>query len=460
MANYYQNGKYIPGEDPRPYSALTPEEQAIRNGRPAVATPPPPSVPNPGPAPITPEPIYRNPALNEPAFNPIAPDREAIRQQKLKAARERAAVVEKEFATKINSETQAGEGRNARTRALNISSGLGGSNFASSNAQKTEDFNRDQMNLLEEEKAARITAVLADAEDEASRDYNEQRQNYLQEYQISAQEKAERVKVAVDRILALGANGADLTKFKTQEKQVYDYLVKASGLSPMEVDYKFEAAKPKAEQVDYKDIYTPTADGKTQLYRYGVDKKGNLVEHNYTIDAPYSQFATEKKPLIVDGVPYFPDPKNPNGLIKATGFQSKPREGTQTERDRFTITQQITSAKPQLEQSRKGGQFYDGNEYLRLRSEFVQKTGDASAFDEAFRPFLSPQDRAKYGIGGTTGVPSVEKPADSGFDTAHTTIQTYKDNGFTRDDIESQYEDASVSIPLEVQKALDEIYGK
>jgi hypothetical protein len=73
-----------------------------------------------------------------------------------------------------------------------------------------------------------------------------------------------------------------------------------------------------------------------------------------------------------------------------------PSRGTQTERDRVLITDMLSKARPQLESSREGGQFIDGNEFLKLRSDYISVIGNAKAFDDAFVPLLSPEDRIKY----------------------------------------------------------------
>jgi len=70
--------------------------------------------------------------------------------------------------------------------------------------------------------------------------------------------------------------------------------------------------------------------------------------------------------------------------------------GTQTERDRALATAMIAKARPVLESSKKGGENIDGNEFLRLRQDYIEIMGNASAFDSAFVPWLSESDRNKY----------------------------------------------------------------
>lgn len=65
-------------------------------------------------------------------------------------------------------------------------------------------------------------------------------------------------------------------------------------------------------------------------------------------------------------------------------------------------------------------------------------------------------EAAKMGITPTLGVPP--KPEVDIFAEARNTIQLYKDNGYSREDIEKQYEDAGTEIPLTVQSALDTLY--
>lgn len=139
-----------------------------------------------------------------------------------------------------------------------------------------------------------------------------------------------------------------------------------------------------------------------------------------------------------------------------SGMEAVKSEQLRKDSDKNENQNLINQYQPMLEQSKKGGQYFDGNEYLRLRTEFASKTGSTSDFDDAFRPFLSPSDRLKYGLGGATESQADEDIAGQ----AKSTVTQYKDAGYDRDAIEKLYSDQGVDVPLEVEKALDEVFGE
>ena len=96
-------------------------------------------------------------------------------------------------------------------------------------------------------------------------------------------------------------------------------------------------------------------------------------------------------------------------VVKPGGYVPVPPVPTETEKNKALKKQAITLARPALEASKRGGEFIDGNEFLRLRNDWAEAIGDTSDFDEIFGPQLSPTDRAKYGIGKATGVKAVEE---------------------------------------------------
>ena len=63
---------------------------------------------------------------------------------------------------------------------------------------------------------------------------------------------------------------------------------------------------------------------------------------------------------------------------------------------RAAMGKAVSDAKTILEASRRGGQFIDGNEFLRLRTYVISQLGTAKGFDEAYVPLLSESDRNKY----------------------------------------------------------------
>ena len=73
----------------------------------------------------------------------------------------------------------------------------------------------------------------------------------------------------------------------------------------------------------------------------------------------------------------------------------KPREKTQTERDRALKTEIIKIAGPELIASRGSDGFISPQTYLELRQQYTESLGDPTNFDDIFSPMLSPQERAR-----------------------------------------------------------------
>ena len=127
--------------------------------------------------------------------------------------------------------------------------------------------------------------------------------------------------------------------------------------------------------------------------------------------------ATEPEKLYIDersGNVYFQNPATGEVYNKPLpGFVPK-EGGTLTERNRAIITPALTQARQYMDASRRG-EFIDGNEFLKLRNDFVELYGDPGPFDDAFVSLLSPSDRAKYGLGKAAGV-KADDSNELGFD--------------------------------------------
>lgn len=69
----------------------------------------------------------------------------------------------------------------------------------------------------------------------------------------------------------------------------------------------------------------------------------------------------------------------------------------------------IAKARGQLESIASSSQdhYTDPALYTRLRADYAAAYGSVSAFDDAFAPLLSPQERARLGVGKASGVPAL-----------------------------------------------------
>ena len=82
-------------------------------------------------------------------------------------------------------------------------------------------------------------------------------------------------------------------------------------------------------------------------------------------------------------------------IEKARFERGKPKEKTQTEKDRALKTEVIKVAFPKLQESRGRDGYVDPSIYLDLRRQYSEVLGDPSNFDDVFSPMLSPQERAR-----------------------------------------------------------------
>lgn len=180
-----------------------------------------------------------------------APDKEQIRQNKLRQAQANADLIRAQFANVIESAREEGKAGEARVRASNVSAGLAGSDFASTAAAGAESRTRKLVGSYEAERDARINAILSEVDFESEKEFQAQRQQYRGEAESAlrnietfrTQQKAK----AIDMIGGLVSNGASFNKFESLDPDRLDKLRKL-GLSDEElkgiwVNKIFETAK-------------------------------------------------------------------------------------------------------------------------------------------------------------------------------------------------------------------------
>ncbi len=185
-----------------------------------------------------------------------APDKASILEEKRRAAEAAASVIRESFNRVIRQEREAGDRRNARTRALNIGSGLGGSDFGSANAQETEDANLKIIQERERERDAAISNLYAQVEERASSEFQSQREKYLERAEKglgNIQKFREKQKGNVtSAIQAFAGQGYTLDQVKKENSTVYNQLLQDAadgGLSQAEVEYMFVQNKPKETRI-------------------------------------------------------------------------------------------------------------------------------------------------------------------------------------------------------------------
>lgn len=328
-----------------------------------------------------------------------APNLDQIRADKAAQAQKLIDSITADYATKASAETIAGTNREGRTRALNTSSGLGGSSTASSEAQKTEDFNTQQQGLITQERDAKIQAVLADVEDRASAEYEQQRQDYLKEnednYQKITDFQNQNTATATKNATTLAASGVTLASLKTNTPDVYQQLLSESGYQPAVFDAIYNNSLPANQKRDY--TYQ-NING--HLYAISVNPGTNKVETD-EIATPgdgYDQFL-----IAPDGTPLFINKKDgtvktaPNNYGKNTGGTGS---GNVTSGGLTISKDEIGQEAAYLDSTRgddgygAGKGYVDTAKYVSAYNDWINQKGLPQDFIKQYPPakYLNPND--------------------------------------------------------------------
>lgn len=97
-----------------------------------------------------------------------------------------------------------------------------------------------------------------------------------------------------------------------------------------------------------------------------------------------------------------------SGPILANLAQQELSRKRKTEVEETTQKAAISSARSELERTKGTDGYIDPERYMELRTDYAEAVGDPSKFDEAFASRLSPQERARLGIGKAVGVEAVK----------------------------------------------------
>ena len=113
--------------------------------------------------------------------NTFQTEEEQIRARKAAEATAIVNSINASFAPLFDEQRQANVNQEARTRAVNISSGLAGSDFAGAAATETEKRGQKALRLLEEEKGAKIAEVLTRSASKTDEDIAARRKAFNEE---------------------------------------------------------------------------------------------------------------------------------------------------------------------------------------------------------------------------------------------------------------------------------------
>ena len=353
----------------------------------------------PTPPPVNPPTDYtsRISANNNLYPEPKPVDENSVRIAKLNEAQTMVNAINAQFAPLFSEQEDYNKGQEARTRALNISSGLGGSDFASTAASETEKKGQKATRLLQDEKATKIAAVLSNAQSRADEEIRNKRTDFRLDTEAYNKRKNEIATEALQNAAVLAKQGLTAEDFKKKDPKLYEQLVKESGKDSLIFDTMFNDAKDAASKVMYQEVTKPGKNGNAVLLRYGFDpiKKQPLPVQEYDLGIPYSQVANQET-KVIDGVLYG---KETDGTWKAL----TKKKATSGETQLYLKKQAFTKARPELEKTKVNG-YTDPSKYMELRTDYAEAIGSVADFDATFASMLSPTDRARLGIGKATGV--------------------------------------------------------
>jgi len=220
---------------------------------------------------------------------PPTPDEEAkIREEMRKAVQAQIDAIEKVYKDMLAQERVRGQERLGMTRAMAAAGGLLGSPMGEAQRQKTVALNKAQEQALQNEKQAKIAAILAKADERAERKIElekakaEKNEKEYLDYLRNTQEQARK------DMLGLAQSGLSLSRLKSQVdtgdygKTYYEQLLEETGYSPLQFDTIYNNALDRATRIDYKYDIRTDADGNVKVFAYGVDPLTNkLVTETY-----------------------------------------------------------------------------------------------------------------------------------------------------------------------------------
>lgn len=192
-------------------------------------------------------------------------------------------VINAEFASKYAKQDEGNKQAQARTLVLNSKSGNIDSGTGVTALNETEKKGREAVAALDEQKAAKIQLALKNIDqlkyNEIEKATTKKSQDVTAYNDLLAKNKT----VAIDSAKTLAEHGTSIDAIKADKDttgvSTYDKLLKASGLSPLEFDAKFNALQKAANKISY--TYKVTGD---TVFAYGTDPKtGKISVQEQTI---------------------------------------------------------------------------------------------------------------------------------------------------------------------------------
>jgi hypothetical protein len=249
-----------------------------------------------------------------------APDKSQIRAEKFSAAQANIDFIRSQFNRIIGREQEAGAIRGQRTRALNISAGLAGGDFASAAAERTEEDTRRIIEERGRERDATIAKVLADVEERTSEEFISQRDAFLSRAEgnlerIEAFQQNQRTR-ATTNIQNIAASGISYDEFRQKNPDALDQLLEESGLSEFELKFQFIAAMPKETKISEEKV------GNSKVFFFQDPVTGKISSQ--TIELPEGEELGPQEDIVDDGFgnPFIVTYEGKVGESKITGTRT------------------------------------------------------------------------------------------------------------------------------------------
>jgi hypothetical protein len=166
----------------------------------------------------------------------------------------------------------------ARARALNNSSGNIDSGTGAAAVNNVQTKGNAKIAADEQAKQSSIATALGQVDTLRSNQEKADQAQARNDLTTANNLKVQNSKLADSTLQSLGKSNVDLNTLKTSEPESYNALLKESGLSPLELEAKYQTYKDTANQTKYQ--YKINGDTVTA---YGVDSKGKLVVQDQVV---------------------------------------------------------------------------------------------------------------------------------------------------------------------------------
>lgn len=322
--------------------------------------------------------------LMDAAYSMNAPDLDTIREQMRQNSQGLIDAIQAEYAGIIADESIAGRKREKRTRGLNVSSNLQGSDFASAEAQKTEDANKKIMDTIKAERAAKIAGVLSGVSQRAMDQFEKQKTEYRQSAEARLGLLEQFKEEALNDVSVLIEGGLTSDRLKSESPETWQQLLEQTGYTDAGLSAYFASQQPEADQVFKEKV------GNNMVFGYRDPDTGEIRTEKVPLAEGYSDFTK------IDGEPYFVD-KESGKIIPAIGYTpkasgSKPYVSGTFETDEAALG----GIRAALNETRGEDDWVDSSVYKETHDLWRDSGGKTEDFLKQFPPeyFVNPNDKS------------------------------------------------------------------